>query len=74
MSKHQESQKNAEKDVIIQDLKVIKRVGNSPLKKSQSEAMIQTHSPNDDSDLDECDKQKLNLFYQKVATCNVDHP
>lgn len=36
--------------------------------------MIQTQSPVDDSDLDECDKQKLNLFYQKVATCNVDHP
>lgn len=44
------------------------------MKKSQSEAMIQTHSPVDDSELDECDKQKLNLFYQKVATCNVDHP
>ena len=35
--------------------------------------MIETHSLADDSELDECDIQKLNLFYQKVDTSNVDH-
>ena len=74
MNEYQEMSKNAEKSNQIKDLK--RRNETSPLKKSQSEALIQNKSMQmqEAQEPDETETKYMHLFYQKVCTSNVDHP